>query len=58
MEPSKALVRAVELNMNAGTAPQKPLYFMGCKNMKGGKIYLCHLLGDIICLGVFFKVIC
>lgn len=52
MEPSKALVRAVELNMNAGTAPQKPLYFMGCKNMKGGKIYLCHLLGDIICLGV------
>lgn len=49
MEPSKALVKAVELNMNAATAPQN-LFFVG---VRIGNLTLCHLcLFGEICLGI------
>lgn len=55
MEPSKALVKAVELNMNAATAPQN-LFFVG---VRIGNLTLCHLcLFGEICLGILWMALC
>lgn len=51
MEPSKALVKAVELNMKPATAPQKR-FFCGCKNMKSDFVsslsFWGNLFGDLM----------
>lgn len=47
MEPSKALVKAVELNMKPATAPQKRFFFCGCKNMKSDFVSSLSFWGNL-----------